>query len=73
MRTIEKLKLNQFSKSELLDREMGNLLGKGDVCCLCGCRYWDDPLGSSTVDNAAANNRENLETPGGGYASGDFY
>lgn len=36
MKKLKKIKLHQFNKSELSEREQNRLLGAG-TCCICGC------------------------------------
>ena len=64
MRRVENFSLNQFSKDEL-ERRQKNLLKGGKSCgCqgpVCGCHYAggehpDYYGGSSSIDNAHANN-----------------
>lgn len=66
MKKIERLKLNQLSKTELERRELNNLKG-GTNCCICGCQ---GPSGS--VDNSNANIAGNKYSPDGGGAYGQF-
>jgi len=60
------LKLTELSK-----REMAKIVGGmsvavfdklGNIECYCGCRYANQG-GSSTGDNAAANNASGLQSP----------
>ena len=37
MKTLSKIKLNQFSKAELDQRRMNELRGGGGCCCECDC------------------------------------
>jgi natural product precursor len=37
MKTLRKIKLNQFSKEELDQRKMNALRGGDECCCTCGC------------------------------------
>jgi len=69
MKTIKKMKLSQLSNAELGKKELNKLKGGG--CCLCGCAYVNSG-GSSTVDNAGANNSGGLQSAGG-WANGNLY
>lgn len=71
MKKLSSLKLNRLIQSDLERREMNSILG-GATCCLCGCSYANNG-GSSTSDNASANNAGGLESYGGGYGTGSFH
>lgn len=64
MKTLKKLKLNQISKTNLEQQEMGKLSGGCLSCgiyvtptCGCACLYAHS-AGSSTAANGSANNSE---------------
>lgn len=66
MKTLKKLKLNQVSKANLEQQEMGKLSGGCLNCgveiwpnCGCGCAYAHTG-GSSTSDNGGANHSGGL-------------
>jgi natural product precursor len=55
MKTLSKIKLNQFRKDELEKREM-NVLKGGCECvgCACVC-FWDNTNSSTSSDNIGVN------------------
>lgn len=66
MKTLKKLKLNQISKANLEQQEMGKLSGGGfgdgvEIWpnCGCGCAYASTG-GSSTSGNGSANHSGGL-------------
>lgn len=67
MKTLKKLKLNQVSKTNLEQQEMGKLSGGCINCgvvitpnCGCGCLYAHSEKGSSTSSNGSANHSGGL-------------
>ena len=62
MKRISKLKLNAIAESRLAKKEMNAL--QGGVSCGCACLYEDEPGGSSTDDNDAANKKYGYHSPG---------
>lgn len=67
MKTLKKLKLNQISKTNLEQQELGKLSGGCLNCgveiwpsCGCGCLYAHENKGSSTSDNGARNSSGGL-------------
>jgi natural product precursor len=53
MKQLERLRLNQLSKKELNENELGILLG--GLSCTCPCAYAGSGGGSSTSSNDSAN------------------
>ena len=53
--------LSQLAKKELTKRQQGLIKG-GRGNCTCGCCYAGDGGGSSIVDNAVANCKDNKTT-----------
>jgi natural product precursor len=59
---MKKMKLNALENQSLNNKEMNAVRG-GDGCG-CGCNYAGTEGGSSTSDNASANNAGGLTSPG---------
>jgi natural product precursor len=51
MKTLGKIKLNQFRKTELEQREMNALKGGCSCTCPCACVDAPGPYGSDAIGN----------------------
>jgi natural product precursor len=54
MKKLNKLKINEISKNNLMHKEMKELIGGENRYCRCSC-YWEDQGGASVKDNCLAN------------------
>lgn len=59
MKTLKNIKLNQFSKAELENREMNALRGGSCSGCVCGCTPPQNP----TADNPIATHSNTANGP----------
>lgn len=63
MLKLRKLKLQQMEKDRISSSSMNQLFGGSDNCS-CGCLYYGKSGGSSSADNAAANEAHGYFSPG---------
>jgi natural product precursor len=66
MKKLSSIKLAQLNEQELSKREMNQLVGGSDLCCICGCLQNDTTL---TVLNI--NTSWNHSSPIPGFLYGD--